>query len=109
MTIRFIALDAMAECPPGMLDRIVTCLEEASAEIMPLLGLDRVDVVVAPTPARWLIPGWNLNAYAHGIARLTIGVDTKDLDAWAPSSAEQLKTTRTASCTTAGSRCRVCC
>lgn len=93
MTIRFIALDAMAECPPGMLDRIVGCLDTAAAGIVPRLGLDRVDVVVAPTPARWLIPGWNLNAYAHGIARLTIGVDTTDLDAWTPSWSEQLTTT----------------
>lgn len=93
MAIRFIALDAMAECLPGMLDRIITCLEEASAEIVPLLGLDRVDVVVAPTPARWLIPGWNLNAYAHGIARLTVGVDTKDLEVWTPSYEAQLRTT----------------
>ncbi|AWN50006.1 hypothetical protein DK419_11865 [Methylobacterium terrae] len=83
----------MAECPPGQLDRIVACLEAASAEIVPHLGLDRVDVVVAPTPARWLIPGWNLNAYAHGIARLTIGVDTTELETWTPSYAEQLRTT----------------
>ncbi|MEE8630903.1 MULTISPECIES: hypothetical protein [Methylobacterium] len=83
MTIRFIALDAVAECPPGMLDRIVGCLDAAAAGIVPRLGLDRVDVVVAAT--HWLIPGWNLNAYAHGIAGLTIGVDTADLDAWTPS------------------------
>lgn len=93
MTIRFIALDAMAECPPGMLDRIVTCLEAASAEIAPRLGLGRVDVVVAPTPKSWLVPGWNLNAYAHGIARLTIGVGTQELEAWTPSWSEQLRTT----------------
>jgi hypothetical protein len=93
MTIRFIALDAMAECPPGMLDRIVACLEAACAEIAPLLDLDRVDAVVAPTPERWLIPGWNLNAYAHGIARMTIGVDTREPEAWTPSWSEQLRTT----------------
>ncbi|KMO34589.1 hypothetical protein VP06_13750 [Methylobacterium aquaticum] len=72
---------------------MVDCLNTACAEIAPVLGLDRVDVVVAPTPARWLIPGWNLNAYAHGIARLTIGVDTTDLDVWTPSYSEQLRTT----------------
>jgi hypothetical protein len=75
MTVRFVPLDAMGEFKPGRLDQIVGWLEEAANDLVPRLELDRVDIVVAPTPRRWVIPGWDLNAYAHGVSRLTIGVD----------------------------------
>jgi hypothetical protein len=93
MTVRFVPLDAMGEFKPGRLDQIVGWLGEAAGEIVPKLGLDRIDIVVAPTPRRWVIPGWNLNAYAHGVARLTFGIDPECDGAEITPLSGQLKTT----------------
>ena len=50
-------------------------------------------MVVAPTSKRWVIPGWNLNAYANGIARLTIGIDPEYQTRETMPLAGQLRTT----------------
>jgi hypothetical protein len=73
MTVRFVPLDAMQEFKPGRLDQIVGWLEEAALDIVPALQADRVDIVVVPS--KWLIPGWNVNGFAHGSGRITMGVD----------------------------------
>ena len=75
MTVRFVPLDAMGELPPGRLDAAVAALEAAAADILPLLDVDRVDVMVHASGR--LIPGWDLNGYAINAGLITIGLSTK--------------------------------
>jgi hypothetical protein len=73
VTVRFVPLDAMGEFKPGRLDQIVGWLEEALPDVAAPLRADRVDVVVVPSSHP--VPGWDVNGYANGTARITIGID----------------------------------
>lgn len=73
MTIRFHLLDALEEISPGIARDVVVDLETARDRVSGILPVDKVDVVVAPSP--WVIPEYGLNGFAHGKGRVTVSVD----------------------------------
>jgi hypothetical protein len=73
MSLRVVPLDAGQEFAAGRLDAIVGWLEDAARDVVPPLGAERIDVLVAPGTK--LIPDWDCNGYTHGPWRITITVD----------------------------------
>lgn len=91
MSVRFVPLDALGAFPPGRLAAIVGWLEAAAREVGPPLGAERVDVMVVPDARP--VPGWDINGYSHGPARITLGVDPGCLGREKRPLPEQLRST----------------
>jgi len=73
MTVRFVLLDAFEEIPMRLRAAILRELDDALARIVPILPIDRVDVVLAPS--RRVIPEYGLDGITHGKGRITLSFD----------------------------------